>query len=124
MKPSRTSASAVVLPMMTKTSRPSLLWYATTLWYLQREGRAPSPPHPLGRTTMASTKTVNLLSAVTYTSTKGQAKAALVIGTPESTQGVIPENQLSLTIFNPLTGRRYQRFAIMNEDGTYQIGRA
>lgn len=61
-----------------------------------------------------------LLSAVTYTDSQGKTKAALVIGTPESTDGAIPDGQVSLAIFNPLNGHRYFRRAVLGtEDGTY-----
>lgn len=61
----------------------------------------------------------DLMSAVKYTDGQGRTKAALVIGTPESTGGRIPEGQVSLAVFNPMNGNRYFRRAVAGEDGTF-----
>lgn len=61
-----------------------------------------------------------LLSTVTYTDTQGKTKAALVIGTPESTDGRIEEGQVTIMVFSPLNGNSYHRYARFNaEDGTF-----
>jgi hypothetical protein len=60
-------------------------------------------------------QTAELTAAVTYFSTKGDEKAALVIGTPESTRGRIAEGQVGLKVFNPLNGHSYYRRAQWNE---------
>lgn len=60
-----------------------------------------------------------LLSPVAYTDTHGKIKAALVVGTPESTDGAISDGQVSLLIVNPVTFHTYGRFAALNADGTY-----
>jgi hypothetical protein len=61
----------------------------------------------------------SLLTPVVYTDTNGKAKAALVIGTPESTEGKIAADQVSVLVYNPLTGNSYFRFARLAEDGTF-----
>lgn len=65
-----------------------------------------------------------LMSSVVYTDTQGKTKGALVIGTPETTDGAIPEGQVSLSIFNPLSGRRYTRRAVFNGETYVSAGSA
>jgi hypothetical protein len=71
--------------------------------------------------TSATSTVPALLDTVTYTDSNDRTKAALVVGTPESTAGRIAEGHVSVVIFNPVTGNRYFRFAALDaETGTYK----
>lgn len=70
---------------------------------------------------MATKKTIKLGQTVTYVSTKGYEKAALVVGTPESVQqghsGVpqLAEGNLHLLVLSP-TGHTYSRQSVPNKE--------